>query len=107
MVVNVVEGDTALLAATIQVNGAALLIQDFTVALVARKKDGTVKTLAGVAANNDDGTVGNRGKVQFSPAATDFLVAESPYAVRWKITDGGLKIAHFPGGAADAIRVSL
>lgn len=41
------------------------------------------------------------GKVQFQPAAGDLVATQSPYQVRWKVTDGSGKISYFPRQQTD------
>lgn len=41
------------------------------------------------------------GEVYYDPNAGDLVASESPYKVRWKVTDSGSDIAYFPNGDAE------
>jgi hypothetical protein len=101
----VVEGETEPIVHQLLSDGTPFLIQGLTVELILEKKDGTIITTAGKLANLDDGTEGNRGKMQYSPSAGDFVKAGSDYYVRWKVTDGAGKVAFWPGGEAAKMKV--
>lgn len=53
----------------------------------------------------DPDQVTNIGQFSFDPDAADFEHGHSPYTFRLKVTDSDGKIAYFPNGEADLIRV--
>lgn len=93
----VVEGWTGALEFILKADGAAVDLTGITsVTVEAKKLDGSAVTLAGTTAVTDAAN----GKVTFSPAAADLKEADSPYLVRFKVTDGSSKITYFPSGDA-------
>lgn len=94
---NLVEGWTKPINEQILSNGSPYNLSGLTVTLVAYPKGSrTSKTMSGVITVIDAAN----GKVQFTPAANDLLSIESPYAVRWKMTNGGVEY-FAPQGAPD------
>jgi hypothetical protein len=63
-----------------------------TVELVLYDKNGTLKSIPSQS-GIDTALV---GKVYYDPASTDLKHSESPYSVRWKVTDVANKVAFFP-----------
>lgn len=41
------------------------------------------------------------GTVYFDPAISDLLANNSPYFVRWRVTDGSGKVSYFPNSEAE------
>lgn len=63
-----------------------------TVELKLRTNAGALVSLGG-SVNWVDAT---EGTVYFDPASTDLTAANSPYGVRWKVTDAANKVSFFP-----------
>ena len=104
--VAVTEGSTELIVHKILNDGAALLIHGLTVTLILEKSDGTVIDTSGKVTILDDGSTASlKGKVQYAPAAGDFVATGSQYYWRWKIVDGSGKIAFVPNGSAERLKV--
>ena len=69
-------------------DGVAVDIQGMTVELLLRDPTGTqIAFTTPKVVNLDDGTDALRGQVQVNLAATD-VVAETNYAMRFRVTDG-------------------
>ena len=47
------------------------------------------------------------GQVYYKPDAADLRAADSPYTIRWKLTDGADDVIYVPSGEADTIVVHL
>jgi len=45
------------------------------------------------------------GTVYYDPDSSDFVAEKSPYRIRYQLTDGNGKVAWWPDGKADEIRV--
>ena len=95
--ISVVEGWTGALEFILKADDVAVDLTGITSVVVeAKKLDGSTITLTGTTAVSDAAN----GKVQFSPAAADLKEVNSPYLVRFKVTDGSSKITYFPSGEA-------
>jgi hypothetical protein len=100
--VEIVEGWTEALDWQLLADDAAVNLSGVTaVALIVHDKDAALVTLAGTASVLQAST----GKVRYPPVAADFTAARAPYSVRWKVTDASGKIAYFPNGAPDILKV--
>lgn len=101
----VTEGWTEPIIHTLLNDGAAVLIQGLTIALIMYGSDHAALSTSGKVTNLDDGTAPNKGKVKFSPGSSDLVEAKSPYTVKWKVTDGAGKDAFWPNGAWETLKV--
>lgn len=63
-----------------------------TVDLVAYDNGNSLLTFSGTVGSDDP----SNGVVYFDPSVSDLESGNSPYRVRWKITDSAGKIAYFP-----------
>lgn len=86
------EGWTERIKYALTVDGVALNLTGLTVALVGVSATRATLTFSGTTGVDDE----TGGKVYFDPAPTDLLAANSPYYLRWAITDGAGKTAFFP-----------
>jgi hypothetical protein len=86
---------------TLEADGSPVDLTGLTVSLVLRGRDGTLVTTTDDTRIDDDPT---SGKVYYTPDATDLSAAQSPYTLRWQVTDGD-GIVFFPNGRADALVV--
>ena len=87
-----VEGQTGPVDKQLKVDGVALNLSGYTVALVLHTRLGAlVDTVAKVLVLDEAA-----GKVRFNPGTTDLVSASSPYRAHWKVTDGTNKIHYFP-----------
>lgn len=69
--------------------------------LIITGKDGTE-----VDTTSDFGWVSAAaGTAYYDPDAADFVASKSPYAVRFKVTDGSGKVVYFPSADADQLLV--
>ena len=87
-----VQGWTERIKYALTVDGVALNLTGLTVALVGVSATRATLTFSGTTGVDDEAA----GKVYFDPAPTDLLAANSPYCLRWAITDGAGKTAYFP-----------
>ncbi len=59
-----------------------------------------IRPFRGTDYSDTDGEVrvpaGTGGTVYFTPDASDFLARESPYSIRWRVTDSQDTIVYFP-----------
>lgn len=93
-----IEGWTKPINEQILNNGTPFDITGLTVTLKLYPKGGrTTKTLAGSVSVPSPTT----GAVAFAPAAGDLLSIESPYAVRWQLSNGAGVVYFAPQGAPD------
>lgn len=92
------EGWTERIIYALSHDGEELNLSGMTVALVGKR---TVRN--GASDLDFQGQVGivnaGEGTVYFDPSSGDLSVENSPYQVRWKVTDGYGKVAFFPRGA--------
>lgn len=93
-----VQGWTERIKYALARDGVALDLTGLSVALVGQDKNGNAIAFTGSVGIDTALT----GLVYFDPAVTDLVMANAPYHVRWKVTDGAGKIAYFP--RADALR---
>jgi hypothetical protein len=97
--VDITEGWTSALDFQLLLNGAAFDATGMTLASVVRDREGklvTVSTAWGTQATS---------LARLSPVVTDFVAAQGPYSLRFRVTDGAGKIAYFPQGDASRIGV--
>ena len=73
-------------------NGHAVSIQ------VCPKGSTTPLTLIGTTTVSSDTTGDDVGLVAYKPGAGELLNSQSPYRVRYRVTDGNGKVAYFPNG---------
>ena len=108
---SIVEGWTDTIGPfTLKVDGTALNLTGYTVALQIRRPSGTVVTAGGTltVSTQSGGTV---GQVTYVPVAADFDWdatvdrTKQSHSVRFKVTDGNGKIVYFPNAEADEICV--
>lgn len=92
-----VEGQTGPVDKQLKVDGVALNLTGFTVALVLKTRAAVAVNTAGKVAVFDAAA----GKVRYNPGATDLTAANSPYRAHWQVTDGVSKVHFFPSGEAE------
>ena len=97
MMLDLVAGWTGAIDAVLKADDVAVDLSGCAVALILQTVNGTTVTLTGSVTVPAPST----GSVRFSPGAADLVAANSPYAARWKVTDGAGKIVYFPNGRAD------
>lgn len=98
MAESLVSGWTEDIDYIMKTDGSALDLSGMTVAIVARKTNGTEITLSGTLTVTD----ATNGIVRFAPAAGDILLATATeYRVRWKVTDATSKVSYFPNADAE------
>ena len=94
---DLVEGQTAPVDAQLTNRSVVPDLTGSTPELVLKGSDGSTVTTSGKVAWID----ATQAQIRFSPSAGDLLAAKSPYAARWKVTDGGGKIAYWPDDEPD------
>lgn len=98
---NLVEAETKPIDVTLYdgegASRAAIDGTGLTVTLVLRDRSGGVVNVTGEVAWQTQAS----GIVRYSPSANDLKAERSPYEARFKVTDGSLKDAFYPNGAAD------
>jgi hypothetical protein len=97
MMQTLVQGWTERVKTQLFADGAAFNLTGFTVAMVVYTENGSIFAPAGTSGVDTAAT----GIVYFDPSAADLMAVNSPYLVRWKVTDSGGKSAFFPNGAAE------
>lgn len=108
IVADIVEGWTAEVGPfTLKADGVAIDLTGFIasqiLALVRKVGETTYVPTTGDMRIDDDPAT---GKVYWSPDAIDFPTGSfGTYEFRFKVTDGDGKVAFFPNGAAQQIRV--
>ncbi len=90
----IVEGETVERGPfTLKSNDLPFNLTDYTVELV-------IRPFRGTDYSDTDGEVrvvaDTSGTVYFTPDASDFLARESPYSIRWKVTDSLSTVVYFP-----------
>lgn len=68
-----------------------------TISLALRDRNGGLVNVTGEVAWLTQAS----GVVRYSPALGDLTAERSPYAARFKVTDGSSKDAYYPNGPAD------
>lgn len=99
MSLDLVEQWTERIVYQLSADGAVVDLTGTTVVLQAYTRQGLLATLTGTS-----GVVSGsetQGKVFFDPGVNDLLNENSPYAIRWKVTDGAGKVALFPSGPVE------
>lgn len=93
MSLDIREGWTERIKYALTINdGTVLDMTGFTVALV-----GVDRALTALVFSGSVGIeTAALGVVYFDPAVTDLSASNSPYRLRWKVTDTSGKIAYFP-----------
>lgn len=87
-----VQGWTAPIDYTLQADGAAFDLTGCTVEVVAYDGDGVLLTLSGPTVV----VSATQGTIRYTPAVGDLLAANSPYHVRFKVTNGSSQVYFFP-----------
>lgn len=102
VITNVVEGWTGRLTFTLQSNGAAFVGTGFTISdLVLTGRNGIAVDTSG-----DFGWItAADGTVYYDADSADFVALQSPYTVRFEVTDGAGKVVYFPN--ADAYELTV
>jgi hypothetical protein len=103
----IVEGWTQELGPfTLRKDGVAINLLNITVDLILEPSHSLEPiTFTGVVRKADQTQVGNHGQMFFKPAASDLLNKDSPYLVRWKLTDAS-GVVFAPSGEQDQIIVN-
>lgn len=73
-------------------DGTIIDLTNMTIALVGQDRSSSPLTFTGTVGSDDP----TAGTVYLDPAATDLLASNSPYRVRWSVTDSNGKTAYFP-----------
>jgi hypothetical protein len=98
MPLDIVEAWTGPIDMQLKVDGASLsLSTGDTVELVLRRSDREIVSTTGEVTI----LTATCGVVRYSPSALDFLARWSPYAARFKVTDGTGKVVFFPNAKPD------
>lgn len=103
---SIVEGWTGALPFTCEADGEPFDLTGLSVAIVLKNADGTI------VKNTSDGvsvTASTAGQVQYEPSTSTgdlFLSAQTPYRVRFKVTDAFGKVAYFPNDEESLIEVN-
>jgi hypothetical protein len=100
---SVVQGETTRLTFTLYADGVAFNGTGCTLSdlIIIGSDDQTLDT------SGDFGWVSAAaGTVYYDPDATDLLARQSPYRVRFKVTDGSGKVKYFPSAKPDELIVS-
>lgn len=103
---SIVEGWTGALPFTLLADGTAVDLTGLTVQIVLKGSDGTLvkDTTDGISVT---GTTS--GQVSYSPSSSSgdlFVVSQTPYKVRFRVTDSQLKKVYFPNDEEDLIEVN-
>lgn len=72
--------------------GTIMVLTGMTIALVGKDRYSNDVSFSGAVGIADAAA----GTVYFDPSATDLLAANSPYRLRWKVTDANSKPAFWP-----------
>lgn len=98
----ITEKHTAPLGFQLLEGGSPLPLTGVTVAILITDNRGTV-----ISTGNVTITDAANGKVAWTPGGTaDLVAANSPYQVRWKLTDGSGKIKYVPSGLRDVWEIT-
>ena len=89
---SIVEGWTGALPFTCEADGTAVNLTGLTVTAVLHDKARAHVTTTSKLTVTDAAA----GKVEYAPAAADFVAAKSPYWLRIKVVDGASKVVYFP-----------
>lgn len=101
---DITEGWTGTLGPfTLRIDGDPLDLTGFTVELVLHDCRGALVNVLGNVTVDADPTT---GQVFYTPDAADLNATDSPYTMRWRVTDGANAIIFFPNGAADTLTVA-
>jgi hypothetical protein len=103
---SVVEGWTGALPFTLLADGSPVDLTGMTVHIVLKGADGTVvkDTTAGITVTGS--TV---GQVEYAPSSSSgdlFLVTQTPYRIRFRVTDAVTKKVYFPNDEDELIEVN-
>lgn len=101
---SIVEGWTGPLPFTLQTDGTPLDLTGLTVKLVLKSADGTLvynHTTSGITVT---GTTA--GQLEWAPTTSDFVSAQTPYRIRFSVTDAVSDTVYFPNDEEDLIEVN-
>lgn len=103
---SIVEGWTGALPFTLLADGEPIDLTGLTVQIYLKNASGTTvkATSSGITV-----TASTSGQLEYSPATSSgdlFLAAETPYRVRFKVTDALSKFVYFPNDEEDLIEVN-
>lgn len=101
---SIVEGWTGALPFTLNADGEPFDLTGLTVEIILKSADGTYvqQDATGVSV-----TASTAGEVQYEPTSTGtFLAAQTPYRVRFRVTDALSKVAYFPNDEEELIEVN-
>lgn len=100
----VVEGWTGALPFTLKADGVAVDLTGMTVSIV-------LKDALGTSINNSTSGVtvtgSTSGLVEYAPTSSDFVAANTPYKVRFRVVDALAKTVYFPNVDEDLIVVNV
>lgn len=103
---SIVEGWSGALPFTLKADGTAVDLTGLTVQIVLKSADGTVvkNTSSGITV-----TASTAGQVEYLPSTSSgdlFLASQTPYKIRFKVTDATPKTVYFPNDEEDLIEVN-
>jgi hypothetical protein len=103
---SVVEGWTGALPFTLLADGSPVDLTGLTVHIVLKSADGTTvkDTTAGITL-----TASTAGQLEYAPSSSSgdlLLVSQTPYRVRFRVTDALSKKVYFPNDEEELIEVN-
>jgi hypothetical protein len=103
---SIVEGWSGALPFTLKADDEPFDLSGLTVSILLKNADGTMvkNTTEGVTV-----TAATVGELQYEPSTSTgdlFLAAQTPYRVRFKVTDAFDKVAFFPNDEEELIEVN-
>ncbi len=107
---SLVEGWSGALPFTLKADGAPIDLTGLTVRIVLKNASGTtiLNTSSGITITQTSST-GTYGQLSYSPATSSgdlFLAAQTPYRVRFSLTDALNKIVYHPNDEEELIEVN-
>lgn len=104
--VSIVEGWTGALPFTLKADGTPIDLTGLTVRIVLKNASGTIvkNTTAGITV-----TASTVGQLEYAPASSSgdlFLASQTPYRIRFSVTDATPRTVYFPNDEEDLIEVN-
>lgn len=105
-IVSIVEGWTGALPFTLLADGSPVDLSGLTVKIVLKNAAGTTvkDTTAGITVTSATG-----GQVEYVPTSSSgdlFVASQTPYRVRFRVTDATPRSVYFPNDEEDLIEVN-
>lgn len=103
---SIVEGWNGALPFTLNADGSAIDLTGLTVKIVLKNAEGTLvkDTTAGITVTSATG-----GQVEYAPSSSSgdlFVASQTPYRVRFQVTDALSKSVYFPNDEEELIEVN-